>query len=1068
MSHRRRAALLLGGALFVAITSPGAVVAQPAEPRPGTGPADTRGRADLPALTPPSDAAAADVALAYARERADSFGVKPGLARTVHVDKELTLTSGATAVHLGQRVDGLRVVDAALTVVVDADGRVLSAAGDLVRGSGAAGSLRPDLSAGQALRRAAARQGATADRPLPGTEVRSPGERSFTNVFGEGNAAERPVTAELVWYPADRGRDLRLAWLTDIESSGQEWWQSVVDADSGAILDRTSRYAHAGPEGTVFTGQHPEAAGATTRTVVPLTGLDGSWVSGTTTSGNNVNAYLDRDDNDSNDEYQPNAADQHFNYTFTDAWRTTADIDSVAALDADRDAVITQLFYYTNVMHDWLYGHGFDEASGNFQVDNFGRGGSGGDPVLAEAQDGYEFACDDGNATPNETTDRCQNNANFGTPGDGSSPRMQMYMWIPPRPFRDGDLDGDVIAHEYGHGVSSRLVGGGNLGYDGGDQRGALGEGWSDVISYLKWGDAVVGEYVTGNATTGIRSVAYDNSNLDFQDYNTSSSSGHGNGQIWASVVYDIRAQIPGGAEAMASLVLDGMKATPANPSFIDARDALVTADGGDNYCLIWSAFAGRGLGTDSTGGLDDVPSFSDDVPAECLPTADAAGPYVTVEGTDVTLDATGSAPGSHSSAGGIVSYEWDLDDDGQYDDATGSQPSFTSVGQDGVFPIGLRVTDAFGNSDTASTTVTVTNVAPTVTVDEITPIDELGTVSVSGTVTDPGWLDPLTATISFDDGAAAVPLAGTLENDRPDASFAFTVDHQYGDDGSYTVEVCAADDDTSDNCGSAVAAVGNVDPTAVIDTAGEQVYDGVSAFIVEVGEDLTVPVGSADPGSDDLDFVWAWGDGATSSQTSLVNPPALDPPKSPSIQPRAVDLSATHAYADACAYTFEATVDDDDGGTASDSAIVLITGNADVSRGHGWWLNQYRPKPPNAFTPAQLQCFLDIVGTLSLVFDEETDASTREAATSVLNNPAKSPARVIFDQMALGAWLNFAHGSVKLDTPVDTDGDGVDDSTFAAAMLTAETVRTDPASTGAQIKAQKDIVERIARQSAS
>ena len=109
---------------------------------------------------------------------------------------------------------------------------------------------------------------------------------------------------------------------------------------------------------------------------------------------------------------------------------------------------------------------------------------------------------------------RCLNNANFGTPGDGSSPRMQMYMWAPGRPYRDGDVDGDVIAHEYGHGVSSRLVGGGTLGYNGGDQRGALGEGWSDVVSYLKWGDAVVGEYVTGNSTTGIRSVAYDNSTL--------------------------------------------------------------------------------------------------------------------------------------------------------------------------------------------------------------------------------------------------------------------------------------------------------------------------------------------------------------------------------------------------------------------------------------------------------------------------------------------------------------------------------------------------------------------------
>ena len=217
-------------------------------------------------------------------------------------------------------------------------------------------------------------------------------------------------------------------------------------------------------------------------------------------------------------------------------------------------------------------------------------------------------------------------------------------------------MDGDVIAHEYGHGVSSRLVGGGTLGYNGGDQRGALGEGWSDVISYLKWGDAVVGEYVTGNATTGIRSVAYDNSNLTFQDYNTNSGSGHGNGQIWASAVYDIRAQFPGGVEPMATLVLDAMKATPANPTFIDARNGLLTADGGANTCLIWSAFAGRGLGVDST---DRARHGSDGErrPSRrsAEPTADAGGPYVTPEGTDVALDGTGSASGSDPSAGAIT-----------------------------------------------------------------------------------------------------------------------------------------------------------------------------------------------------------------------------------------------------------------------------------------------------------------------------------------------------------------------------------------------------------------------------
>ena len=1178
MRIRRSLSAVLGGALFLTMSGPVVMAAGPGDTSPGSPPGGS-------ALTRPATGAPADLALAYATSHAASFGVSAGHAKSLYVAKELPLTNGGTAVHLGQRVDGLRVRDANLAVVVAADGRIMSAAGHLVSGTAGGTSSVARLTARAALDAAAARQGATASRALKEAEVRTSARREFPNVYGVGNAADRPVLTELVWYPSDQGRRIQLAWLTDIESSGQAWWETVVDAQTGTVLDRLSRYAHAGPEGTVTREQHPEAPGAT-RQVTPFTGLDGSWVSGTTTSGNNVNAYLDRNDDDANNEYQPTtpgAGDpsyQHFNYTFTDAWRTTANLDSLAALDADRDAATTQLFYYTNVMHDWLYAHGFDEASGNFQVDNFTRGGSGSDPVLAEAQDGWDFGCVNDMGTQDTGDDlpiRCLNNANFGTPADGSSPRMQMYMWAPTlvpwnptMPYRDGDVDGDVIAHEYGHGVSSRLVGGGALGYNGGDQRGALGEGWSDVVSYLKWDDAVVGEYVTGNATTGIRAVAYDNSTLDFQDYDTSSGSGHGNGQIWATVLYDIRAQIPGGVHAMADLVLDGMKSTVQNPTFINARDGLLATDaagGGTNRCLIWSAFAGRGLGTASTTGLDTVPTFSDAVPPECLPTADADGPYTTPEGADVQLDGTGSAKGTDPSAGAMTAYAWDLDNDGSYDDATGATPSFTTVGQDGVLTIGLQVTDALGNTSTDTSTVTVTNVAPTVVVDAITPIDEGGWVTITGTVTDPGWLDPLTATIAFgdgaaaialtgtlesvrpnttlifsvdhqygddgaypvqvcaadddttgncgstvanvanvaptvvvdaitpideggwvtitgtvtdpgwldpvtatiafDDGAAPVALAGVLENVQPDATLTFSVNHQYGDDGAYPVQVCAADDDTTGNCGSTVANVANVAPTAVIDGTGVQVYDGVSAFILEAGEDLTVPVGSEDPGSDDLTFGWAWGDTLTDSQTSLVNPPALDPAKSPSVQPRDVDLSATHAYAGACAYTLTATVTDDDGGSASDTAVVLITGNADVSKGHGWWLNQYRTKAPNDFTTAELECYLTIVGTISLVFHEERDVSTRAMATKVLNAPSKAPEKVIFDQMALGAWLNFANGSIKLDTPVDTDGDLLVDSTFGAAMLTAETVRLNPASTLAEVKAQKSIVERLALQSA-
>jgi hypothetical protein len=443
-------------------------------------------------------------------------------------------------------------------------------------------------------------------------------------------------------------------------------------------------------------------------------------------------------------------------------------------------------------------------------------------------------------------------------------------------------------------------------------------------------------------------------------------------------------------------------------------------------------------------------------------PTADAGGPYNTNEGQSVVLDGTGSS----DPEGLPLTYAWDLDNNGSFETTGTATPTFPAKGQDGPYTVVLRVTDSEGSVATDTAVVNVANVAPTVVIDAISGIDEFGTATISGTITDPGWLDPINPTIDFDDGNGPVTLLGTIENNEPVATFTFSVNKQYGDDGNFHVTVVGYDDDSSGS-DTEDAVVDNVDPTASIDSSGEQVYDGVSAFVLQKGQSLTVPGSSIDPGSDDLTFRWAWGDGSPdSTQTSLVNSPALDPLKSPSVQPRNVSLSSTHAYLKACLFQLGLSVTDDDTGSASDSAAVLVTGNATVSRGHGWWLNQYRAKSGNDFTAAELQCYLDIVDYISMVFHESTTANTRASATKVLNAPAKAPEKVIFDQHALGAWLNFANGSVKLNTLVDADGNGTKETTFGAVMFTAETVRLNPGSTSAQVKAQKDILARIITQS--
>ncbi|MDP2674584.1 MAG: PKD domain-containing protein [Dehalococcoidia bacterium] len=472
----------------------------------------------------------------------------------------------------------------------------------------------------------------------------------------------------------------------------------------------------------------------------------------------------------------------------------------------------------------------------------------------------------------------------------------------------------------------------------------------------------------------------------------------------------------------------------------------------------------------------DGVPDADDDCPDDpgppsnngCPiinqpPTADAGGPYVTNEGTNVALDGTGSTDPD----GDPLTYAWDLDNDGQFDDSTSATPTFTTVGQDGVFPVRLRVGDG-EETDTDSTTVTVNNVAPSVSLSSDAPVDEGSSLTVSGTVRDPGWLDPLSATIDWGDGTPVEPTGGVLENVRPDATLNFSVSHIYGDNGIFTAEVCASDDDTT-TCKSINIQVDNVDPTAEIDMSGAILINGIPTFLASIGEALDFSGRSTDPGSDDLTLRWDWDDGSPFTETTyLVNPPNPDPFPSPSIQPRDVTDAQGHTYSDACLYEISFWAEDDDGGVGDvATANVIIVGDADQVRSAGYWLYQFashitgngRPH----FDAPTLGCYLDIAGYMSQVFDEERDASTFENAHDVLfvkNNDGDMTH--MFDQQLLAAWLNFANGSLGYDEMVDTDGDGVADTVFADAMAAAEAVRLDPTSTRSELEAQKNILESI------
>ncbi|MDS0259494.1 PKD domain-containing protein [Haloarcula sp. S1CR25-12] len=89
--------------------------------------------------------------------------------------------------------------------------------------------------------------------------------------------------------------------------------------------------------------------------------------------------------------------------------------------------------------------------------------------------------------------------------------------------------------------------------------------------------------------------------------------------------------------------------------------------------------------------------------PGNSPPMADIAGPSSASVGDPLTFDAGGSSDPD----GDTLSYEWDLDDDGAYDDDTGETAS-TSFGSSGDQTVSVRVSDGNGGSDTASQTVTV------------------------------------------------------------------------------------------------------------------------------------------------------------------------------------------------------------------------------------------------------------------------------------------------------------------------------------------------------------------------
>jgi hypothetical protein len=299
---------------------------------------------------------------------------------------------------------------------------------------------------------------AEAGTPAPLTAEGGPEAKQ---TFDKGNVARHDIVVGLTWA-FDKAQRPHLTWNVNVDlKSSPDWWNVRVDAQTGAIVAQDNWTVHeaaatrkaARPAGAgayqpmaaieklammappttssssylvapfpldrpATSGLQTETdpwlkAGATNNATTYGWHFDGT-TNYTTTRGNNVAAY-----DDAANTGTPTAANYATSLTASPAlsFAFTPNFTTTPSGATNRNAAITNLFYWNNIIHDLTYQYGFTEAAGNFQADNQGRGGAGGDYVRAEAQDGGGT-----------------NNANFSTPADGSSGRMQMYLWDAPAP----------------------------------------------------------------------------------------------------------------------------------------------------------------------------------------------------------------------------------------------------------------------------------------------------------------------------------------------------------------------------------------------------------------------------------------------------------------------------------------------------------------------------------------------------------------------------------------------------------------------------------------------------------
>ncbi|MFP5040091.1 M36 family metallopeptidase [Parasediminibacterium sp. JCM 36343] len=736
---------------------------------------------------------------------------------------------GLKHVYLQQAYKGIKVYTAIQSMVFKNDTLQYQTSSFIPDIASKAGSATPVVSALHAIGDAATYLGLS--KPVQLSEIKNSFDANNKIIFSPAGIAKQNIATELVWASYDNGKTVQLAWNISIDVAGSDdYWNVRINAINGQFINKDNYTVYentsikkttpvkkkdqkentlAIADNATMMGQHITDApppGVTTASynVVPYplenrfvgsialetdpwlkAGIGNNAITygwnydGATaynyTRGNNVYAY-----EDSLKKNAPGRPALSTTALPTLSFNYTPDFTLQPTDPNNRQFATTNMFYWNNIMHDLYYQYGFTEAAGNFQNDNISRGGVGTDYVKAEAQDGGGT-----------------NNANFSTPPDGSSGRMQMYLYnavfspltitkpaylagidsfkegvvsvnnslrkvgpitgqvvlyydnaagtvhqgcaaatnnisgkiaflnsssctyaskiknaqnagaiavivgrtsgpallmggndssivipaimisstdgnkiiaalnkndtvnatIAPGVRFDGALDNSIVSHEYTHGISNRLTGGGsNTSCLSNKEQG--GEGWSDYSGLMMttdWATAQLtdgtkvrahGQYASSQIPGGLGNRVYPYStdmSIDphtYKDLTNVLYNGevHYIGEVWCSALWDMTWNIiqqegtinsnlynpaAGGGNAIAlQLMVTGLTLQKCRPGFLDSRDAILAADsilyGFKHKCSIWNAFARRGMGLSAVQGLSD--STNDQVPAFDVP----------------------------------------------------------------------------------------------------------------------------------------------------------------------------------------------------------------------------------------------------------------------------------------------------------------------------------------------------------------------------------------------------------------------------------------------------------------